>query len=56
MLDCCSYLKLPAEIEDKQYPRDWWLSRGRLRVTLFGPDGQPSNPEIATRAFAFVCG
>lgn len=49
MIDCCKYLKLPAEIEDKQYPRDWWLSRGRLRVQLFNEGGTPINPEIPTR-------
>jgi hypothetical protein len=49
MMDCCRHLKLPADIEDKQYPRDWWMSRGRLRVQLFGEDGAPTNPEVPTR-------
>ncbi|KIZ02563.1 hypothetical protein MNEG_5395 [Monoraphidium neglectum] len=35
--------------QDKQYPRDWWLSRGRLRVQLFNADGTPTNPEVPTR-------
>lgn len=47
--DCLKYLKLPADIEDKQYPRDWWMSRGRLRVQLFQEDGTPTNPEVPTR-------
>jgi len=35
--------------QDKQYPRDWWMSRGRLRVQLFNEDGTPTNPEVPTR-------
>lgn len=49
IFDALKYLKLPADIEDKQYPRDWWLSRGRLRVRLFNDDGTPTNPEVPTR-------
>ncbi|KAI8463877.1 MAG: signal recognition particle, SRP19 subunit [Monoraphidium minutum] len=49
IFDALKYLKLPADIEDKQYPRDWWLSRGRLRVALFNADGTPTNPEVPTR-------
>lgn len=49
MLDCCKYLKLPAEIEqDKCYSRDW-LVRGRLRVQLKSEDGNPLNPEVSNR-------
>ncbi|GBF89250.1 hypothetical protein Rsub_02127 [Raphidocelis subcapitata] len=49
IFDCCQHLKLPVDVEDKQYPRDWWLSRGRLRVQLFKEDGSPTNPEVPTR-------
>lgn len=35
--------------QDKQYPRDWWLSRGRVRVQLFNEDGTPVNPEVPNR-------
>lgn len=48
MFDCCKYLKVPAEVEDKHYPRDWFI-RGRLRVQLRGADGALVNPEIPDR-------
>ncbi len=44
----CPFLP-PKTPQDKQYPRDWWMSRGRLRVELFNQDGTPTNPEIPTR-------
>ena len=50
ILDCCRYLGLPCDVEDKQYARDWWLSRGRVRVQLRDLDsGAPVNPDIPSR-------
>ena len=43
----CACLCRPPQ--DKQYPRDWWLARGRLRVMLRQSDGSPVNPEVPTR-------
>lgn len=49
MLDGCTKgLKLPAQVEDKSYSRDW-LIRGRIRVQLKTDDGKPLNPDIPTR-------
>lgn len=48
MEDCVKYFKLPVEIENKAYSRDWMI-RGRLRVELFKEDGTPVNPEVPTR-------
>ena len=33
-------MKLPCEVEDKSYPKDFW-QRGRVRVTLKKEDGTP---------------
>lgn len=49
MLDCCKYLKIPTDVEDKCYSRDW-LNRGRLRVQLYKEGTrEPVNPEIPNR-------
>lgn len=49
MVDCCiKGLKLPAQIEDKSYSRDW-LVRGRLRVQLKDDAGKPLVADIPTR-------
>lgn len=45
MLDSCKHLKIPAEIQNKHYPRDWMV-RGRLRVQLQDEKGQLCNPSI----------
>ncbi|KFM24140.1 Signal recognition particle 19 kDa protein, partial [Auxenochlorella protothecoides] len=42
-------LKLPAELENKAYPREALL-RGRVRVALRGPDGKPLNPAVTSRS------
>ena len=41
-------MKLPCEVEDKSYPRDFW-QRGRVRVTLKKDDGSPLAKEFPTR-------
>lgn len=48
MLECLKELQIPAVIEDKHYPRDWFI-RGRLRVQLKKDDGSPTNPAIPDR-------
>ncbi|KAJ9518412.1 hypothetical protein QJQ45_018439 [Haematococcus lacustris] len=53
MLDCCKALKLEAEVEEKHYPRTWWI-RGRLRVNLKRADGKPANPDIPTRRVLLI--
>ena len=41
-------MKLPCEVEDKSYPKDFW-QRGRVRVTLKKEDGTPIAREFPTR-------
>lgn len=41
-------MKLPCEVEDKSYPRDFW-QRGRVRVTIKKEDGSPIAKEFPTR-------
>jgi len=41
-------MKLPCDVEDKSYPRDFW-QRGRVRVTLKKDDGSPLAKEFPTR-------
>lgn len=48
MADCCKLLKIPVQVEDKHYPRDWFI-RGRLRVQLKNEDGTLINSEIPDR-------
>mmetsp|Transcript_40470 Transcript_40470/g.89927 ORF Transcript_40470/g.89927 Transcript_40470/m.89927 type:complete len:157 (+) Transcript_40470:78-548(+) len=48
MLEVCKHLNIPAVIEDKHYPRDWFI-RGRLRVQLRQDDGMPTNTEVPNR-------
>uniref|UniRef100_A0A7S0RQN6 Signal recognition particle 19 kDa protein n=1 Tax=Chlamydomonas leiostraca TaxID=1034604 RepID=A0A7S0RQN6_9CHLO len=48
MLESCKQLKIPAEIENKHYPRAWWVP-GRLRVQLKNADGTPTVPEIPNK-------
>lgn len=48
ILDSLKHLKLPAEPENKAYPR-FWLVRGRVRVELKNSDGSLVNPEIPNR-------
>ena len=38
-------MKLPCEVEDKSYPKDFW-QRGRVRVTLKKEDGTPIAREF----------
>ncbi|KAA6429867.1 MAG: signal recognition particle 19 kDa -like [Trebouxia sp. A1-2] len=49
MVDCCTKgLKLPAQIEDKSYSRDW-LVRGRIRVQLKDDGGKALVADIPSR-------
>ncbi|GAX83355.1 hypothetical protein CEUSTIGMA_g10780.t1 [Chlamydomonas eustigma] len=48
MSESCKELNIPHIIEDKHYPRDWFI-RCRLRVELKRPDGSFYNPEITNR-------
>ncbi|DBA82000.1 TPA: signal recognition particle 19kDa [Trebouxia sp. C0004] len=49
MVDCCTKgLKLPAQIEDKSYSRDW-LIRGRIRVQLKDDGGKALVADIPSR-------
>ena len=41
-------MKLPCEVEDKFYPRDFW-QRGRVRVTMRKEDGTPLAKEFPTK-------
>ena len=41
-------MKLPCEVEDKSYSRDFW-QRGRVRVTIKKEDGSPIAKEFPTR-------
>ena len=50
MSEVLTYFGLVHVIEPyKLYPRDGDKHPGRVRVELTKPDGQPCNPEVATR-------
>ncbi|KAF5828795.1 hypothetical protein DUNSADRAFT_17074 [Dunaliella salina] len=48
MMEACEALKLPAQVEDKHYPKAWWI-RARLRVQIKNGDGTFIDPEITSK-------
>jgi signal recognition particle subunit SRP19 len=48
--ECCAYLGLPPEVQQKAYCRDVLTQPVRLRVSLHNESGILVNPQVATRA------